>query len=83
VTAWAVTAGVLAVLLLVGAAAVLRGRPLERAVGLQLAGILATLLAVVVAVGSGRRIVLDVALVLAVVTLTGGLAYARFLERWV
>lgn len=81
-TPWVVLAGVLVVLLGVCAAAVLRGPVLERAVALQLAGIVATLLTVVTAVATGRRIVLDLALVLAVVTLTSGLAYARFLERW-
>jgi multisubunit Na+/H+ antiporter MnhF subunit len=79
---WAGAATGLVGLLALTAVSVCRGQPMDRVVGLQLAGVLATLTAVVLAIATGRTIVLDVALVLAVLTLIGGLAYARFLERW-
>jgi multicomponent Na+:H+ antiporter subunit F len=82
VTGWSVTAVALALLLALTTAGVLRGGTLERVVALQLAGVLAPLLAVVVAITSGRGLYLEVALALAVVSLGGALAYARFLERW-
>jgi multicomponent Na+:H+ antiporter subunit F len=82
VTGWTVTAVTLSLLLALAALGVLRGGTLERVVALQLAGVLAPLLAVVVAITSGRGLYLEVALALAVVSLGGALAYARFLERW-
>jgi multicomponent Na+:H+ antiporter subunit F len=72
----------LLLLLAVSSVTVGRGTVMDRVVGLQLTGVLATLTAVVLALATGRTLVLDVALVLAVLTLIGGLAYARFLERW-
>jgi multisubunit Na+/H+ antiporter MnhF subunit len=80
--AWTVASTGLLVLLSLTAVTVCRGRAIDRVVGLQLTGVLATLTAVMLAMASGRAMVLDVALVLAVLTLIGGLAYARFLERW-
>jgi multicomponent Na+:H+ antiporter subunit F len=82
VTGWSVTAVALALLLALATCGVLRGGTLERVVALQLAGVLAPLLAVVIALTSGRGLYLEVALALAVVSLGGALAYARFLERW-
>ncbi len=81
-TWWTAAVTGLLVLLSLTSVSVCRGRAMDRVVGLQLIGVLATLTAIVLAVATGRSLVLDVALVLAVLTLIGGLAYARFLERW-
>jgi multisubunit Na+/H+ antiporter MnhF subunit len=79
---WTALAVTLTLLLGATTIGVLRGGTLERVVALQLAGVLAPLLAIVVALTSGRGLYLEVGLALAVVSLGGSLAYARFLERW-
>ncbi len=79
---WSVAVVVLLVLLASSFLTVARGDALDRAVGLQLANVLAVLTTVALAVATGRGILMDIALVLAVLGLASGLAYARFLERW-
>jgi multisubunit Na+/H+ antiporter MnhF subunit len=79
---WDVALVALVALLAVATVAVVRGGTLDRLVGLQLTNVLAALAAVVLAIATGRGVILDVALVLAVLALASGLAYARFLERW-
>ncbi|MFA9445312.1 monovalent cation/H+ antiporter complex subunit F [Egicoccus sp. AB-alg6-2] len=81
-TPWVVAAGVLLSLLAVGSITVLRGDTLARVVGLQLASVLSPIIAVVVAIATGRHVFLEVALALAVLSLAGSLVYARSLERW-
>jgi multicomponent Na+:H+ antiporter subunit F len=61
---------------------VLRGRMMERFVALQLAQVIVILAMVMMALGYGRSIYLDVALVTAVLSLASGLVFVRFLERW-
>ncbi len=61
---------------------VLRGRMMERFVGLQLAQVIVVITMIMMAVGYGRSIYLDVALVMAVLALASGLVFVRFLERW-
>jgi multicomponent Na+:H+ antiporter subunit F len=61
---------------------VLRARLMERFVAVQLVQVIAILAIVMMAMGYGRSIYLDVALVMAVLTLAGGLVFVRFLERW-
>jgi multicomponent Na+:H+ antiporter subunit F len=82
VIVWTAAAVLLTLLLGLTTIGVVRGGTLERVVALQLAGVLAPLLAIVVALTSGRGLYLEVGLALAVVSLGGALAYARFLERW-
>jgi multicomponent Na+:H+ antiporter subunit F len=82
VRSWEVLTVVLVVLFAAGCTAVLRGETLDRVVGLQLAGVLAPVTAVVIALASGRTVLLEVALALAILTLAGSLVYARLLERW-
>lgn len=81
-TTWVAATGALLVLFALGAVAVLRGDTLSRVVGLQLASVLAPVIAVGVAVATGRHVLLEVALALAVLSLAGSLVYARSLERW-
>jgi multisubunit Na+/H+ antiporter MnhF subunit len=80
--AWSVAVFALLVLLAGSFCAIARGDALDRAVGLQLANVLGVLAVVALAVATGRGILIDIALVLAVLGLASGLAYARFLERW-
>jgi multicomponent Na+:H+ antiporter subunit F len=61
---------------------VLSGRMMERFVALQLAQVIVVFTMVMMAVGYGRSIYLDVALVMAVLALASGLVFVRFLERW-
>jgi multicomponent Na+:H+ antiporter subunit F len=54
----------------------------DRLVALELAGVLETLALVLLAEGFDRDIYFDLAVVMAVVSFIGTLAYVRFLERW-
>jgi multicomponent Na+:H+ antiporter subunit F len=60
----------------------LRGDVADRLVGLELAGVIVTLVLLLLTEAFGRAIYLDVALALALLSLAGGLAFARFLERF-
>lgn len=62
--------------------AALRGDLGARVVAVQLSAVIVTLMIVLVSAKFGRDFVLEVALVLAVVIIIGGLIFARFLERW-
>ncbi len=59
----------------------LRGSAEQRLVGLQLAGILITLILVLFTVGSGRLPFIDLPLALAILSFGSGLVFARFLEK--
>ena len=59
-----------------------RGNPMERLVGLELAGNVDTLILLVLAEAYDQAILFDLAVVLAVLTFAGGLVFTRFLERW-
>ena len=60
----------------------LRETPMERLVGLEMAGSVDTLILLVLAEGYDQAIFFDLAVVLAVVTFAGGLVFVRFMERW-
>lgn len=62
---------------------ILRAEIVDAVVALNLAGVLASLELVLLAEGLHRSPFFDLALVLAVLTIAGGLVFARFLERWV
>jgi multicomponent Na+:H+ antiporter subunit F len=59
----------------------LRGSPERRLVGLEMTGILVVLTLVLLSVGFGRSIFIDLPLTLAIMSFGGGLVYARFLEK--
>jgi multicomponent Na+:H+ antiporter subunit F len=61
----------------------LRGSILEALVALELAGTITTLVLLVIAEGTHRQPFFDLALVSALLSFGGGLAFVRFLERWV
>jgi multisubunit Na+/H+ antiporter MnhF subunit len=61
---------------------VFHGDPVERLVGLEMAGMIDTLLIVLLAEGFHQPSFYDLALALALLALGGGLVFTRFLERW-
>jgi multicomponent Na+:H+ antiporter subunit F len=61
----------------------LRGDPVSRLVGLEMAGAVDTLVLLVLAEAYDRVIYFDLALALALLSFAGGLVFARFLERWI
>jgi multicomponent Na+:H+ antiporter subunit F len=61
----------------------LRGGPVDRLVGLELAGTVDTLVLLLLAQAYDRAIYFDLALALALLSFAGGLVFARFLERWI
>jgi multicomponent Na+:H+ antiporter subunit F len=60
----------------------LRGKPMERLVGLEMAGVVTTLLLALLSQGFHRIPFYDLALTLALLSFGSGLVFARFLERW-
>lgn len=59
----------------------LRGSAERRLVGLEMAGILVTILLVLMSLGYGRLPFVDLPLTLAVLSFGAGLVFARFLEK--
>jgi multicomponent Na+:H+ antiporter subunit F len=82
VTPWFVACGALLVLLAGTLVGVARGHSIDRVVALKLTSVIVTLLVVALAVATGEPLLLEVALAVVLLTFVGGLAYARFLERW-
>lgn len=62
---------------------IIRRPLLEALVALELAGVLNTLVLLVLAEAFNRPAFMDLALVLALLSLAGGLVFARMVERWV
>lgn len=59
-----------------------RASPPDGLVALNLGGTIATLVLMLLAEATQRQPFFDLAIVSAVLSFVGGLAYARFLERW-
>ena len=78
---WLVAATVLLVALLPCTALCFRGRPLDGLVGLEVAGVIATVVLLLLAEGFHRQPFVDLALVFAVLQFAGSLAFVRMLER--
>lgn len=69
---------------LVPLGAVIVRRPvIEALVALELAAVLNTLVLLLLAEGFNRPGFMDLALVLALLSLAGGLVFARMVERWI
>ena len=81
--AWLIGATVLVLGLVPCAVVMLRGSVVEALVGLQMAGVLQTIVLLLLAEGFHRPPFFDLALVLALLALAGGQVFARMLERWV
>jgi multicomponent Na+:H+ antiporter subunit F len=83
VNMWLIAASALLLGLVPCAVVMIRGSIVEALVGLQMAGLLQSVVLLVLAEGFHRPPFFDLALVLALLALAGGLVFARFLERWV
>jgi multicomponent Na+:H+ antiporter subunit F len=64
-------------------AVIVRRPPIEGLVALELASVLNTLVLMLLAEGFNRPGFMDLALVLALLSLAGGLVFARMYERWI
>jgi multicomponent Na+:H+ antiporter subunit F len=82
VNAWLVAAVALLAGLVACAVVCFRGAPMERLVGLELAGNVNTLILLILAEAYHQAIFFDLAVVLALLSFAGGLVFTRFLERW-
>ena len=78
---WAVAALALLAGLVPCGVVCLRGSPVDRLIGLELAGTVDTLVLLLLAQAYDRAIYFDLAL--ALLSFAGGLVFARFLERWI
>jgi len=59
-----------------------RAKPASGLVALNVGGTIATVVLVLLSAGTDREPFFDLAIVSALLSFAGGLAYARFLERW-
>lgn len=59
-----------------------KGSPIDRLLGLEMLGIVATMFLLVMAEALGRPNFYDIGLTMALLAFGGGLVFARFLERW-
>jgi multicomponent Na+:H+ antiporter subunit F len=82
VSAWLVAAAILLLGLIGCAVVAVRGNPADALVGLVAAGVVVTLVLILLSVGFGRTIYGDVAVVIAVLSFAGGLVFVQYLERW-
>jgi multisubunit Na+/H+ antiporter MnhF subunit len=78
---WILAGAGISLSLLPCAAMCLRGSPERRLVGLEMSGLLLTLILVVLCIGFGRQPFIDIALAMAILSYGGGLVFARFLEK--
>ncbi|HEX4760997.1 MAG TPA: monovalent cation/H+ antiporter complex subunit F [Thermoleophilaceae bacterium] len=56
--------------------------PMDGLVALELAGVIDTTILIVLSQGFQRQPFIDLALVAAVLSFVGSIAFARFMERW-
>jgi multicomponent Na+:H+ antiporter subunit F len=82
VNAWLLAALALLIGLVPCGLVCLRGTPMDRLVGLELAGTVNTLILLVLAEAYHQAIFFDLAVVLALLSFAGGLVFVRLLERW-
>lgn len=79
---WLFASGVTMLALVPCAATALRRDAMRRLVGLEMTSVVVSLLMMLLAQGFARSFFFDLALALALLSLGGGLVFARFLERW-
>src|SRR5207248_8873632 len=82
VNAWMVAAGGLSLSLVPCALVCLRGGPVERLVGLEMAGVCESLLLLLLGEAFQRPLFTDLAVAQALLSFGGGMVFARSLERW-
>ena len=59
-----------------------KGSPMDRVVGLELTGIVASMLLLMLAEGMGNPNFYDVGLAMALLAFGGGMVFVRFMERY-
>jgi len=79
---WMIAAAVTLFALVPCGVAAFRGSAFERLVALEMAGVVQTILLVLLAEAFHRPATYDLAVAMAFLTFGGGLVFARFLERW-
>lgn len=79
--AWLVAGAAVAATLIPCADMCLRGAPERRLVGMEMASVQVVIAMVLLTVGFGRSILMDLPLALAIMSFGGGLVFARFLEK--
>ncbi len=80
--AWLMAAAALIFALIPCGIVCFKGTPMDRMVGLEMAGILESLILVLLAQGFNNPNFYDLALTMSLLTFGGGLVFVRFLERW-
>jgi multisubunit Na+/H+ antiporter MnhF subunit len=83
VNGWMVGAIALLIGLVPCAFVCVRGSPAHRLVAYELAGIVEALVLIVLAQALHREVFFDLGVVLAFLSLAGGLVFAHFFERWI
>ena len=78
---WLITGAVVSATLIPCADMCLRGSPERRLVGLEMASLIVTIALVLFTIGFGRIPFIDLPLALAIMSFSGGLVFARFLEK--
>jgi multicomponent Na+:H+ antiporter subunit F len=78
---WLIAACALFALLLPCVAVCALGRPIDGLVALELSGVIATTIMMLLAEGFQRQPFIDLAIVIAILSFAGSLAFARVLER--
>ena len=79
---WLLAAGALMFGLIPCGILCMHGRLVNRLIGLEGAATSMSLILMLLAEGSERAMLFDLALTLALLTFGGGLVFIRFLERW-
>ncbi len=79
---WLTAATVMLFALIPCGIVVFKGSPMDRMVGLEMAGLVESLLLIMLAEGFHRIPFYDIALAMALLAFGGGLVFVRFLERW-
>ncbi len=80
--AWLIAAAALIFALIPCGIVVFKGTPMDRLVGLEMAGILESLILLLLAQGFNNPNFYDLALTMALLAFGGSLVFVRFLERW-
>jgi multicomponent Na+:H+ antiporter subunit F len=82
VNPWLLSAAVLLIGLIPCLLVAARGRHADGVAALQLAGIVASLAILLLAVGFDRAIYADAAVLIALLSFAGSMAFVRYIQRW-
>ncbi len=79
---WMLASAVLLFSLIPCGVVAFRGTPMDRLIGLEMAGIIESVLLILLAEAFGNVNFFDLAVAMALLAFGGGLVFTRFLERW-